>query len=175
MAEITGRWKNQYAYEARRPKVVGLYLELKGSRYPIWKVQTGRTGSEQCKRGIFGFSKYGSGAAAYRAATEFLLTTNRLDNTRTCYKKKANAKQQDLPVGVSIYKTKNAFKCMAFMDIRGERMTRCFSTAIYGEEQAKAMAISQRKAWEEEFALKPEQPVVEPIQPYENNYEVVQI
>lgn len=178
MTQVTGRWRNQYAYEARRPKVLGLYLGATNGKYPAWHVYTGRYGSEQSNYGYFGFSKYGSGAGAYRAATEFLLMVGRIGNTRTQYKKRERAgRTTGLPIGVhSIMSKNNSLEYVATICQSGMRMRRSFSIAKYGEEQAKAMAIAQRKAWEEEFALiPPEQPVVSPIRSYESRYEAVSI
>ena len=170
MAEITGRWKNQYAHEARRPKVAGLYLELVHPKCPMWRVKTGGSGNILVKR--FGFAGYGSGAAAYRAAMEFLIGIGRLQSGKTWTRKSRDANRPDLPVGVCFCR-KTGYG--AFICVKGKTISKRFSIKKYGEEQAKAMAISQRRSWEEEFALKPERPIVAPIQPYEIQYEVVQI
>lgn len=160
-------WTNQIKYEKKfAGKSMFLYTTKTG--LPYWMAMRPGGGGKK-----FYFTTYGSGAAARRAAYSWSC------NSGNAVMLKSREAATGLPIGVCIkrnnYLGLASYRASASYQAGGANKFKHFSFDKYGEAEAIRLAIAQRKAWEEEFALKPEVPVVAPIQPYENQYEVVQL
>lgn len=80
---------------------------------------------------------------------------NRISNLRDVSNRSncSNRHDNNMLVGVNYKCSRGSYSYRAYYQYEGKHLSRSFSTAKYGDTEALALAIAQRKKWEQEYGI----------------------